>query len=146
MECPELHRDQMYLEEKPTEAECITTDHFQGRIRQLVTQYMLRIPFTGHPAPFVMKAREYFTPPIEGTVDEAASELVIIWEGTRPEPDAVRQWLHGRVDLVERGLASARADINAHNGNLLNQAPQWVAQRRGRLLAARQVHASEAFR
>ncbi|MEU4692285.1 hypothetical protein [Actinoplanes sp. NPDC023714] len=141
VECPELHREQWYMEEKPIETERIVVDAFRERVRQRVIRYTVRIPFSGHPAPFTMKASQYFTSPLEGKVDEKASELVIVWEGTHPQPDEIRQWFQRLIDRIEQALGFARADINAHNGNLLNQVPQWVAQRRARLLAARQVHA-----
>ncbi|MFD6568543.1 hypothetical protein [Micromonospora profundi] len=142
VECPELHPDQWYMDDKPTEVERSVVNMSRERVRQRVIQYTVRIPFSGHPAPFTMKASQNFTSPIDGKVDEKANELVIVWEGTRPEPNAIRQWFQTRIDYIEKGLGFARADINAHNGNLLNQVPQWVAQRRARLLAARQVHAN----
>jgi hypothetical protein len=142
VECPELHSDQWYMDDKPTEAERTVVNLFRERVRERVIQYTVRIPFSGHPAPFTMKASQCFMSPIDGRVDEKASELVIVWEGTRPEPDAIRQWFKTRIDHIEKGLGFARSDINAHNGNLLNQVPQWVANRRARLLAARQVHAN----
>ncbi|MEU7927639.1 hypothetical protein [Micromonospora sp. NPDC049107] len=142
VECPALHPDEWYMDERPTEAERSVVNMFGERVRERVVQYTVRIPFSGHPAPFTMKASQYFIAPIEAKVDEKASELVIVWEGTRPDPEAVRQWFRTRIDRIEKGLGFARTDINTHNSNLLNQMPQWVAQRRARLLAARQVHAS----
>ncbi|MFD6638928.1 hypothetical protein ACFWDN_24315 [Micromonospora chalcea] len=142
VECPELHSDQWYLEEKPIEVERVMDDWVRGRIRRRVTQYTVRVPFSGHPAPFSMKASRYFDPPIAGRVDESARELVVVWEGTRPAPAEIERWFEERLDRIKESLGFARADINAHNGNLLNQIPQWVAQRRARLLADRQVHAN----
>jgi hypothetical protein len=81
-----------------------------------------------------MKASQYFTVPIPGKIDERASELVIIWEGGRPQPDAVRQWFEQRLDTIEKGLGFARSDINGHNTFLINEVPGWVkAQRQIRL-------------
>jgi hypothetical protein len=143
--CPELHRDRATLDDQPTEVVRDVATLFQERVRRRLTQYTLRIPYSGHPAPFNMKASTHFTQPIEGSIDERASELVIVWEGDRPDPNAIKQFFDRRLDQVEQGLGFARSDINAHNGNLINQASGWVAQRRARLLAARKVHADIGF-
>ena len=69
------------------------------------------------------------------------------WTGEGPvaDPAAVRQQLDSEIDKIEQYLTSSRNDIERYNSGLRTLITSWVAERRAKLLADRNLEAGIGF-
>lgn len=143
VQCPVLDRDRAELlpvAEEVREGIGVFSGEF---IAQRVTKIVLAVPFDGEADVFRLRASTSSTSPPRAVVQ--SGELRLTWRGdahASHDSAAVRAELTAELDKTDRFLSWARHDIANHNAELQTHVPTRVAQRRGKLLADRQLQAA----
>jgi hypothetical protein len=140
-ECPTLRREDAYLLE-PGEAD-IEVREFGEITTRRVTQYTLAVPFDGAPMVFDLTPGTWMTTVPCADVDGA--ELRVVHQGNGATAPLVKANLDRQLDAVDRYLSWSRQDIETHRRRLDSDIRTWVASRRAKLLADREVHANIGY-
>ena len=144
--CPVLHRDR--IEQLPV-SEAVQTGRgqFSGSlIQQRLTVIVIAVPFDGEEDVFKYRASTSSSNPPRAQV--RAGELRLTWTGDPQagrDPAAIRQHFDGQLNIIENCLSWSRADVERHNASLREEVSYHLAQRKGRLLADRQLEAGVGF-
>ena len=143
--CPVLHRDraeQLPVSEEVEQGRGVWTGQVYER---RLTKIVIAVPFDGEPDVFKYRASTHTWNPSEAQVHDG--ELHMAWTGEGPAVDAtaVRQHLDHELDKIEQYLSWSRRDIERYNTSLRTLVTSWVAQRRAKLLADRNLEAGIGF-
>jgi hypothetical protein len=143
--CPVLHRDraeQLPVSEEVAQARGVWTGEMYERRE---TKIVIAVPFDGEPDVFKYRASTHTWNPSQAQVHD--SELRLAWtgEGAAVDATAVRQHIDHELDKIEQYLSWSRADVERYNAGLRVAITSWVAQRRAKLLADRNLEAGIGF-
>ncbi|HEY3034276.1 MAG TPA: hypothetical protein VGJ54_06420, partial [Streptosporangiaceae bacterium] len=143
--CPVLHRDraqQLPISEEVAQLQGFWSDEAYER---RLTKIVIAVPFDGEPDVFKYRASTLTANPPKGEVH--VSELRVAWtgEGNAVDAAAMRQHLDGELDKIEQYLSWSGGDIERYNTGLRTSITSWVAQRRAKLLADRDLEAVIGF-
>jgi hypothetical protein len=142
VECPVLLRSEMFLED-PTEE----TRSYLRRgetFSERVTCYTLVVPFTGVPSVFRMRAHSRNVSPPRAKLSSGTGPLRIEYD--KPSGSAeIRAHFDRVLDEIDQHLTWAREDIRQFQWGIEQELPRLVSERRAKLLADRQTHASIGF-
>jgi hypothetical protein len=143
-ECPILRREEAHLD--PPAEVTLEVREFDRTVKRRFTRFTLAVPFIGDPAFFAMQATTFFDPGIPGELDERTRHLRLFRDGSsKVDGAAIKQNFEHQLDQVEKCLSWTQNDIRNHNSTIATKIREWVAQRRAKLLADRQLQASIGY-
>lgn len=119
----------------------VMIDGFTGnRVKVPGTRIEFRIPFTGDAVLFDVSATQRTLNPPRFEVNNGA--VVIAYEGRAPlDRDQVKAFVDGLTESIERHIAWQQNDIEPWNVQLRADLPEWLKQRRAKVLADRDLDA-----
>jgi hypothetical protein len=146
VDCPVLQRGQ--AEQLPVSEEIQTARGvFSGRpVQQRMTKVVLAVPFDGEEDVCKYRATSFSMNAPRAQV--LAGELQLTWTGDPQgglNPAAIRQYFDSQLDSIENYLSWSRGDVERHNAGLRNEVSYYLAQRKARLLADRQMEEGIGF-
>jgi hypothetical protein len=142
MEVPSLAREDAWLE-PPVEV-MIEVRDFGRQFDATVTRFTLVVPVTGGPSLFGMTASRFSAGAVLGEIDQRANALRLHCDNPGTS-DRAKAYFERMLDQIEQRLEWTRADIQAHNQQIVKQLPTAVAQRRAKLLKDRDLQASIGY-
>lgn len=136
-EAPELHLDQMYRDPPQDVKVDVSWDHSRyfsptssdRRVRGY--RIVVRVPFTGDKAVFELRPNSFTLNPPRGSV--AGDELTLTLEYPHDAPPNIDGQVNGVVGTVQQWLGWARAEIDAFNRSLEQEARNAITARRSRI-------------
>lgn len=140
IEAPTLRRDDAYLLD-PTEVDQQTHEFGQTFTRR-VTAFTLVVPFDGNPEVFTLQVSS-LQKPLRAEIGD--SELRLFCTPNGGNAATIKANFDTQLNEIERSIDRAKANINQHRRRLAAEIPELVANRRTKLLADREVHASIGF-
>jgi hypothetical protein len=145
IECPVLDRAAAHMDGHPTELIRPFKD-FGETVDRQVTRYTLVVPFVGDEQVFQLSASVRTPDPPRGHLRPGELSVFYTTDGiTTPVAEQLKAALNAEVAKVEQYLEFARSDIRTHQWEIESELPGLVADRRAKLLSARQLNASIGF-
>lgn len=142
MQAPVMHRDRLEALESRDRAVPVP-DIMGRRVDARETEIVFAVPCSGDMQVFRLQPDNssiFMGGPAEQIV---GSEIHVPWQGTpTTDPSAIKEQINRIFDQMENNLARARAQIEHHNKLVEETTRRLVMERKGKLLADRQLEAA----